>query len=562
MAAHGGTAPVFDETIAAFVVPHQAKDTWSVAGAEGELGLFAGIKQALAAARLACEEIGVKASSITMPEQDIAGDLNIKPLWRVPAKGKQFVDVQHDVTSADVMQAHAEGFVSVEHMKRYTTLGMANDQGRTSNVNALAIMAQCTGTTRFRSPIAPVSLGGIAGRELGEHFKPLRRTPLQEWHEKNGAVFVEVGLFRRPQYYPLAGETMDDAYVREAAQVRNKVAICDVSTLGKIEVVGPDAGEFLDRICINMFSTLAINKARYGVMLREDGHVFDDGTTTRLGKERFFMTTTTAKAGPVLAHMERCLEIDWPQLKVRVSSVSERYAAMAVAGPDARNALQAAFSDMDFSNDALPFMGVAHGAYEGATLRILRISFSGEMAYEVYTDAGYGEAVWQHIMEAGQAFDIIPYGLEALGALRIEKGHVTGAELDGRATLDDFNLQGMASNKKWFIGKNLMQREGLQHAGRPKLVGLRSVNSNEPIFTGSILVTEAKAKVGADKQGWVSSMTFSPELDSFIGLGFLRDGPNRYGEKLYAAYPLKDKYVQVEVVSNHFVDANNERVKG
>ncbi len=350
--------------------------------------------------------------------------------------------------------------------------------------------------------------------------------------------------------------------MREAAHVRNKVAICDVSTLGKIEVVGPDAGELLDRMYINMFSTLPINKARYGVMLREDGHVFDDGTTSRLAEDRFFMTTTTAKAGPVLAQMERCLEIDWPELKVRVSSVSERWAAMAVAGPEARRTLQAAFADIDFSNAALPFMGVAHGIHNGAALRILRISFSGEMAYEVYADAGHGERVWQHIMEAGKAFDIIPYGLEALGALRIEKGHVTGAELDGRVTLGDVNMQGMASKKKWFIGQNLMYRQGLQDADRPKLVGLQSVNPREPIATGSILVTEAQAKAGADKQGWVSSMTFSPELDNFIALGFLRDGPNRHGEKLYAAYPLKDQYVQVEVVSNHFVDANNERVKG
>ena len=573
MAAHGGTAPTFNEQIAAFVVDQQAPDTWSVAGAEGEFGLHAGIQQATSAAQAACAELGCQldeqAAAIALPAQDLSGQLNIQPLWRVPAKGKQFVDVQHDVTSADVMQAHVEGFVSVEHMKRYTTLGMANDQGRTSNVNALAIMAQCTGkriqetgSTRFRSPIAPVSLGGIAGREIGEHFKPFRRTPMQEWHERNGAVFVETGLFKRPQYYPLAGETINDAYVREAAHVRNKVAICDVSTLGKIEVVGPDAGEFLDRIYINMFSTLPINKARYGIMLREDGHVFDDGTTSRLSGDRFFMTTTTMKAGPVLAEMERCLEVDWPELKVRVSSISERWAAMAVAGPSARDTLQAAFLAIDFSNDAFPFMGVVHGEYEGATLRILRISFSGEMAYEVYTESGYGEAVWQRIMDAGVTFDIIPYGLEALGALRIEKGHVTGAELDGRVTLGDVNMAGMASKKKWYVGQNLMQREGLQDLNRPKLVGLKSLNPQEAIEVGSILVTESQAKAGTDKQGWVSSMTFSPELDNFIALGFLRDGANRHGEKIYAAYPLKNKYVEVEVVSQHFVDPKNERVKG
>jgi len=569
MAAHGGTPPVYDNQIAAFVVDEQAEDTWSVAAAEGEFALHAGIDQAVAAAQAACQTLGATAGEVTKPSQDIAGALNIQPLWRVPAKGKQLVDIQHDVTSDDVVQSHLEGFVSVEHMKRYTTLGMANDQGRTSNVNALAIMAQCqgqsiaeTGTTRFRSPIAPVSMGGIGGRELGEHFKPLRRTPMQEWHERRGAVFVETGLFRRAQYYPLAGETIDDAYVREAAHVRAKVGMCDVSTLGKIEIVGPDAAEFLNRVYINMFSSLPVNKARYGVMLREDGVVFDDGTTSRLAEDRYFMTTTTAKAGPALAHMERCLEIDWPELKVRVSSISERWAAMAVAGPQARATLQKAFPNMDFSNEGFPFMGVVHGEHNGATLRVLRLSFSGEMAYEVYTEADHGEAVWQNIMDAGKDFDIIPYGLEALGALRIEKGHVTGAELDGRVTLGDVNMAGMASKKKWFVGKNMMQREGLQDAKRPRLVGLKAVNPNEAIQTGSILVTEANAGAGADKQGWVSSMTYSPELNNFIALGFLRDGPERHGEKIYAAYPLKGINVEVEVVSSHFVDPNNDRVKG
>ena len=569
MAAHGGTPPVYDNQIAAFVVDKQAEDTWSVAAAEGEFGLHEGIDQAVMAAKAACQELDSDANDIVKPSHDLIGDLHIEPLWRVPSKGKQLVDIQHDVTAADVVQSHLEGFVSVEHMKRYTTLGMANDQGRTSNVNALAIMAQCqgksiaeTGTTRFRSPIAPVSMGGIGGREIGAHFKPLRRTPMQEWHERQGAVFVETGLFRRAQYYPLAGEGINEAYVRETAHVRSKVAMCDVSTLGKIEIVGPDAAELLDRVYINMFSSLPVNKARYGLMLREDGHIFDDGTTSRLAEDRYFMTTTTAKAGPALAHLERCLEIDWPELRVRVSSISERWAAMAIAGPDARATLQKAFADIDFSNESFPFMGVVHGQHHGATLRILRLSFSGEMAYEVYTEADHGEAVWQHIMDSGEEFDIIPYGLEALGALRIEKGHVTGAELDGRVTVGDVNMAGMASKKKWFIGKNLMQREGLQDDARPKLVGLKAVNPSEAIQTGSILVTETQAKAGVDKQGWVSSMTYSPELNNYIALGFLANGPSRHGERIYAAYPLKGIHVEVEVVSNHFVDPTNDRVKG
>ncbi|MDP6969885.1 MAG: sarcosine oxidase subunit alpha family protein [Gammaproteobacteria bacterium] len=569
MASHGGRPPVYNQQLTAFVVDQQAADTWSVGGAQGELGLYAAIDQAVAAAQAACQQLNSHGGDVVKPTQDCSGELNIEPLWRVPAKGKQFIDIQHDVTSADIRQSHIEGFVSVEHMKRYTTLGMANDQGRTANVNALALMAQCqgqsieaTGTTRFRPPIAPVSLGGIGGREVGQHVRPLRRTPMQDWHERQGAVFVETGLFRRAQYYPLTSETIDEAYVREAAHVRTKVAICDVSSLGKIEVVGPDAAEFLDRIYINMFSTLPINKARYGIMLREDGHIFDDGTTSRLADDRYFMTTTTAQAGPVLSHLERCLEIDWPELRVRVSSVSERWAAMAVAGPQSRATLQMAFPDIDFSNQALPFMGVVHGEFQGTQLRILRISFSGEMAYEVYTEAHYGEQVWQHIMAVGQTHEIIAYGLEAMGALRIEKGHVTGAELDGRTTLADVNMQGMASKKKWFVGQNLLQRQGMQDANRPCLVGLQAVDPQQAIMAGSILVTAANATVGCDKQGWVSSMTYSPALNSYIALGFLRDGHQRYGEKLYASYPLQGINVAVEVVSQHFYDPDNKRVKG
>jgi sarcosine oxidase subunit alpha len=297
-------------------------------------------------------------------------------------------------------------------------------------------------------------------------------------------------------------------------------------------------------------------------MLREDGIVYDDGTTSRFAEDRFFMTTTTAKAGPVMAYLERCLEIDWPELKVRVSSVSERWGAMAVAGPDARATLTAAFPSVDFSNEAFPFMGVVHAEHNGAKLVILRISFSGEMAYEVYATSEHATDIWQTVVDAGQAYDIVPYGLETLGALRIEKGHVTGAELDGRVTLGDVHMDGMASKKKWFVGKNLKQREGMVHPDRPQLVGLKSVDPRTPISTGSILVTEANATAGADKQGWVSSMTYSPELGSFIALGFLRGGKDRIGERIYAAYPVKGKNVEVEVVSNHFVDPTNDRVKG
>ncbi|MCJ8337858.1 MAG: sarcosine oxidase subunit alpha family protein [Pseudomonadales bacterium] len=563
-----GGAPVYDESIAAFV-SGPPTEQWTEAGAccgefDPSSATVSGHNVGLAAA-LACghPDPGMQMPTLTKAKLSYA----IEPLWEVPvSRGKAFIDFQHDVCSDDVRLAHREGYVSVEHMKRYTTLGMACDQGRTANVNALSIMAKArgvsipqAGTTRFRAPLAPVSLGSLAGRGIAANLQPVRRTAMHDWHMANGAEMIAAGLWMRPRAYLQAGETMTDAYIREAGAVRNSVGIVDVSTLGKIDILGPDAAEFLNRIYTNAFLKLPIGKARYGVMLREDGVVFDDGTTWRLDEARFLMTTTTANAANVLAFLERMLDTVWPNLRVSVSSSTEQWASMAVAGPNSRKVLAKILDDIEMDNEAFPFMGVRKGHLDGIEVLVARLSFSGEMAYEVFTPAHSGLPVWERIISAGEEFNILPYGMEALGTLRIEKGHVAGAELDGRRSAKDLGLEGMASKKKAFVGSVLKHREAFLQTNREVLVGLKSI-SGEVIPTGSHLVTGTDAEPG-ESQGNISSTTYSPAMRQQIALGFLSNGRERIGEVLYATYPLKNIHIKVEVVSPHFFDPDGGRMR-
>ncbi|HEX7199251.1 MAG TPA: sarcosine oxidase subunit alpha, partial [Dongiaceae bacterium] len=365
-----------------------------------------------------------------MPEgiaDDEAPAHGIEPVWQVAnlPKGKAFVDFQNDVTAKDIALAHQEGYHAVEHLKRYTTLGMGTDQGKTSNINALAIMAGLrgiaipeAGTTTFRPPYAPVAIGALAGRSTGHHFRPTRRSPLHDWHLANGGEMIEAGPWMRAWWYRWAGNSVGSAYIEEMRLVRQGVGIADVSTLGKIDVQGPDAAEFLNRIYVNGFAKLPVGKARYGVMLNDDGLVLDDGTTSRLSETRYFMTTTTAQAGEVMSWVEFLLQAAWPELKVQVASLSDEWAGMAVSGPKARQALELALPGKDLSDAALPYMGVLEIELDGVPVRLIRLSFSGELAYEVYTPADYGVALWEHILKAAAPLAIKPYGLEALAALR------------------------------------------------------------------------------------------------------------------------------------------------
>jgi sarcosine oxidase subunit alpha len=477
------------------------------------------------------------------------------------------VDLQHDVTADDVRLAHREGFISVEHLKRYTTLGMATDQGRTSNIPGLAIMAAArglsipeVGTTRFRPPFSPVSLGALAAERYGE-LKPDRLTPMHDWHVENGATMYAAGLWHRPMIYGLPGETVEQAYVREARAVRESVGIVDVSTLGKIAVQGPDAAELLDRVYTNTFSTLPVNKARYGLMLREEGIAFDDGTTWRLGEHDFLMTTTTANAGKVMQHLEYYLDTVWPELKVRVTSVTDQWAGAAVAGPNARKVLERCVKGATVDNETLPFMGIVRGEIGGAPVLICRLSFSGEFAYEVYCGAGHGLHVWKELMAAGKPFDILPYGLEALGTLRIEKGHVTGAEIDGRTSARDLYLDWMLSKKKPFIGSAMMDRDGLIAKDRIRLVGVVALD-NRALTGGAHIVERLDRDNPRGSIGHITAVCFSPALGKHIGLALVQGGKKRHGTRAYVSDPLRNRFGPVEIVSHHFFDPEGSRMHG
>ena len=483
-------------------------------------------------------------------------------------KPKRFIDFQNDVAVSDVELALREGFRSIEHVKRYTTLGMAGDQGKTSNLNGLQYVSNIekkivpeVGHTTFRPPYTPVTIGTNVGREVGNHYLPTRKSPVHTWHEENNAVFVAAGLWVRPRYYPRGTETMNDAVNREAANVRKNVGICDVTTLGKIDIKGPDAPEFLNRVYTNAWLKLPVGKARYGVMLREDGMVFDDGTTSRLSENHFHMTTTTAQAANVLSHLEYYLQVVWPELDVNVLSTTEQWAGVAVAGPKSRELLSKLFPDVDLSNEGLPFMGLVDTKLGDIPARIYRISFSGELAFEVNVESNYGLHLWEKIMDVGSEFGVQPYGTEALSTLRIEMGHVAGPELDGRNIPYDVGLNGMVSQKKDFIGKRSLSKDAFVSEDRQTIVGLVPVDKKSKIPEGSHLVADDKAPTPIPKLGHVSSSCWSVEYNNPFSIAILKDGKKQIGKQLIAVSPLKDISIPVEVVSSHYVDPKGERVR-
>jgi sarcosine oxidase subunit alpha len=562
-----GVKPVWNEALAAFL-PGETREPIRCAGAAAGIWRAADCaRSGRAAGAEAARALGRSAPTEDFPQPG-GWEAPIRGWSFASVKGKAFVDLQNDVTFDDVRQACAEGYDAPELLKRYTTLGMATDQGRTSAVNALAVIADARGrpladigTTTFRPPFASVSLGALAGAERDQHLLPTRRSPMHDALVEQGARMLETGLWLRPWFYPQGSETVDEAYLREMRLVREAVGICDVSTLGKIAVQGPDAGELLDRIYVNAFKSLPVGKARYGVMLRDDGIVMDDGTSWRIGEHEYFMTTTTAGAGKVMAWLEELLETRWPELRVAVSSVSEQWAGVSVAGPQARALLQSSLSDVGLSNEAFPFMAVREGRFQGVPCRIARISFSGELAYEVYVPADHGADLWRALLEGAQARGGGAYGLEALGALRTEKGHVGGPELDGRATLDDLGLGRMASTKKPFIGGVLRLRPDLQRRDRPQFVGLVPVVRGET-FKGGAILCEAGDE-GGHGLGWVTSVTDSPSLGHWVGLGFVRGGLDAWRDReLVASDPIRGRSARVRVVAPHFLDPEGARLHG
>ena len=571
LTSHHGSKPEWDERRAAFLPAKDLPAGMSVAGAAtGNLALADCLASGAEQGAAAADGAGYQTAILPVPE---AGPESLEqaPLWRVKGgRGKSFVDFQHDVASSDIVLAQREGFRSVEHLKRYTTLGMATDQGKTSNVNGLALMAELsersiaeTGTTTFRPPYTPVAIGALAGPHRGKAFRPTRHTPTHAWAAEQGAVFVAAGAWLRAQYFPRQGEADWLATVtREARTVRNAVGLCDVTTLGKIDIQGPDAATLLDRVYVNTFSTLKVGRARYGLMLREDGVVMDDGTAARLGPDHFVMTTTTVNAARVSQHLEFCLQWLWPELDVQAISVTEQWAQLAVAGPRSRDVLaKLVDAPFDIADAAFPYMGCAGlTVCGGLSARLFRLSFSGELAFELAVPSRYGDAVARRIMDAGREFGIIPYGTEALGVLRVEKGHAAGSELNGNTTAGDLGLSRMMSRKKDFIGRAMAARSGMTDPGRPVLVGFRPVDRTARLRAGAHFVARDAEPVAANDEGYMTSTVFSPALGHWIGLGLLSRGADRMGEIVVAHDPVRGADQEVEVVDPVFVDPEGARL--
>lgn len=570
LACQRGGKPVWSQALQAFLAPETGQGLVTAGAAAGHYRLAECFEDGARKAAAVAEALGRPAAGFAPPAVGEEPDPSFTALWQAPgAKSRAFVDFQNDVHVKDLGLAVREGFGHVEHAKRYTTSGMATDQGKLGNINAIGILAAMrgispasVGTTTFRPFYTPVSFGALAGPSRDEHAMPVRRSPLHGWAARNGAVFIDSGLWYRPSWFAKPGEkTWRDSVDREVRAVRENAGLCDVSTLGKIEVLGPDAAEFLNRLYCNPVLKLPVGKARYGLMLREDGMVYDDGTVSRLAEDRFLVTTTTAMAGGVLSHMEFAAQVLWPDLRVRFLSVSDQWAQMAIAGPKARTILQTLVED-DLSNAAFPFLAAREVRLKGSLrARLFRISFSGELAYELAVPAGYGEAVADALMRAGAPQGLVAYGVEALNVLRVEKGHVTHAEFDGRVTPDDAGLgRMMATNKPDFIGKRLSTRFGLTAADRAQLVGLRALEADKDMRAGAHLLKDGAKPSTINDQGWVSSACFSPTLGGHIALAFLKSGRERYGERIVVWDQLRGVETMAEVCDPVFVDPENRRL--
>jgi heterotetrameric sarcosine oxidase alpha subunit len=571
LTSHLGARPAWNDAAGA-LLPSGLPPGMSVAGAAaGRFGLAACLAGGARAGADAAASLGFNADMTEPPEADDES-ASFAPFWYVADSiGKAFIDLQNDVTVSDVKLAAGEGFRVAEHLKRYTTLGMATDQGKTANAAGMAVLAAATGqniaevgATTFRPPFAPVAIAALVGHHRGKDFRPTRLTPSHRWAEERGAVFVEAGNWLRAQWYPEAGETdWLQSVTREVKATRERVGVCDVSTLGKIDVQGPDAGAFLDRVYANTFSTLPVGRARYGLMLREDGFAFDDGTTARLAEDHYFMTTTTANAVRVMQHLEFCHQCLWPELDVQMVSVTEQWAQYAIAGPKARQVVAALLDPgQDISNQAFPYLAAGPvSVCGGIGGRLYRLSFSGELAYELGVPARFGDALIRAIMEAGEAFGIVAYGTEALGVMRIEKGHPAGNELNGQTTAHDLGMGRLLSQKKDFIGRFMAARPALTEPARPTLIGVRPVDPAERLRAGAHFVKREAAATAENDEGYLTSVAYSPSLGHWIGLGFLSHGPERHGEVIRATDPLRGSDTLVEVCPPCFIDPEGGRLR-
>ena len=492
-------------------------------------------------------------------------------IWLLPSdkiigKTKPFVDYQNDSTAKDIKLALREGFRSIEHVKRYTTTGMGTDQGKLGNMHALGIISETAGskmgelgTTTFRPPYTPLTFGTIVGRNVGEYFDIFRKTPIHDWHVKNKAKFENVGQWKRAWYYPIDDENMHDAVQRESKAARDSAGILDASTLGKIDIQGTDASEFLNRVYTNTWSKLAIGKCRYGIMLNEDGMVYDDGVTTRIGENHYIMTTTTGGAATVLGKLEDYLQTEWPELDVYLTSVTDHFATISVCGPNSKKILSKVISNLDFSDESFPHMSFKNSKIGKIKCRVMRISFTGEQSYEINIQANYGKSVWEKCMEAGREFNITPYGTETMHLLRAEKGFIiVGQDTDATMTPNDLQMDWIVSKKKYdFIGKRSLYRSDTIREDRKHLVGLLTENPDEILEEGAQIVAEIK-KSSVEMLGHVTSSYYSPNLKKSIALGVVKGGKKMMGKKLII--PMENKQIYVTVADPVFLDKDNKRL--
>ncbi len=568
LSSQSGAKAIWNDEQAMFLPGTPTQAQVSVGAANGTLDLKNALQQAVVAGNTVARACGFE-SDMSVPEVDAVQSDAIRPLWQVPSNyppghgPKAFIDLQNDVGASDIRLAAREGFHSVEHVKRYTAMGFGTDQGKLGNINGMAILAEAlgqgiaeTGTTTYRPNYTPVTFGAIAGQNLGDQlFEPVRKTAIHAWHEENGAEFENVGQWKRPWYYPKSGESLDDAVNRECLATRESVGILDASTLGKIEVVGRDSAKFLEMIYTNNWMKLEVGKARYGFMLGEDGMVMDDGVTVRLAEDRFYMHTTTGGAAGVLAWMERWLQTEWPEMEVYLTSVTDHWATAAVVGPNSRKVVSAVCKGIDFSADNFKFMDSREGKIGDVECRVNRISFSGELAYEVNVPANYGRYMWEELMQAGNQFNITPYGTETMHVLRAEKGYViVGQDTDGSVTVEDLGASwALSKTKTDYIGKRSLNRPDTVRKDRKQLVGLVTEDPQTVIPEGAQLVNDPRAAMPVPMVGHVSSSYYSACCGNSIAMALVKGGHHRIGEQVYA--PLANgRVIKATIVEPVFYD--------
>ena len=564
--------PIYDAERNLFLPGAAVQDERSAGACAGIFPLDDALRSGAEAGVAAARDAGFDATVPTVPTLDRDREAPARVLWQMPAatpkkEAKRFVDFQNDVTTSDLKLALREGYSSIEHVKRYTTTGMGTDQGKTSNVIALGVVSETTGqpiaelgVTTFRPPYTPVTFGAIVGQNRGALFDPVRKTPMHPWHEMNGAVFEDVGQWKRPRYFPKAGENMDAAVDREVAATRRSIGMLDASTLGKIDLKGRDVAEFLNRIYTNAWSKLAIGRCRYGLMLGEDGMVFDDGVTARLGETHYLMSTTSGGAARVLAWLEEWLQTEWPDLQVFATSVTEQWATVSLSGPRSRDLVAELVDDVDLDPGAFPHMSVRDAKVDDVGVRLFRISFTGELGYEIQIPADYGLALWERCIQLGERYDLTPFGTEAMHVLRAEKGYIiTGQDTDGTATPADLGMDWIVSKKKGeFIGKRSLARGDMQRDDRKQLVGLFPKDPHALLEEGAQIVADPNQTIPMTMIGHVTSSYRSPELERTFALAMLKRGRAMIGETVYV--PMIDRMLAVEVTEPVFVDREGERL--